>query len=368
MSRKKVRKSTLDRFYRAHLERDPSFEGVFIVAVRTTGIFCRPTCRARKAKRENIEFFPNAEEAAGAGYRPCKICRPTLAPVEDIPAFFKEISRRLFADPVERISDRTLKEMGYVPATVRRWFKSRYNTTFQEWQRMNRLNSAFQKLQSGQDVTSTAFDSGYESLSGFGESFKNTFGFAPSRRGPHRIIAARIVESPLGQLLACAVEEGLCYLQFTDQRALDRELRDLCRKWNARLIHGNQKHLQTLQGQLSEYFKGTRLQFDLPLAVPGTDFQNRAWRRLQEIPYGTTISYREQALGLGSPGAVRAVGSANRVNRITIVIPCHRVIGAGGDLCGYGGGLWRKKWLLAFEAKNAGRLAPVTTEQMTLPG
>ncbi|MCB1164658.1 MAG: methylated-DNA--[protein]-cysteine S-methyltransferase [Leptospiraceae bacterium] len=337
------------------LEQDPSFEGLFVVAVRTTGIFCRPTCRARKAKRENVEFYPDSDTAAAAGFRPCKICRPTELPVEDVPEFFRVLSERLGAEPLERLTDQKIRSLGFVPATVRRWFKRRYNMTFQAWQRMLRMNAAFQRLQQGENVTVAALASGYESLSGFGASFRNAFGFAPSQKEPLRMITARRLESPIGPLLACAVDEGICYLQFMDQRLLESELKDMCRRLKAVMLYGEHPHLAALADQLAQYFDGDRRNFDLPIAVPGTDFQRRAWRALQEIPYGTTASYADQARALGSPGAVRATGTANRLNRVTIVVPCHRVIGSNGGLSGYGGGVWRKQWLLQFEKRTLAR-------------
>ena len=355
-------KSREEEFYRAMLERDPSYEGVFIVGVKTTGIFCRSTCRARERRRENVEFFRNTEEAARAGYRACRVCKPTLSPVEDVPVFFRELSSKLYENPFHRITDGEIKKMGYIPATVRRWFNRKFKITFHAWQRMIRLNSAFQKLQKGQDVTGTAFDSGYESLSGFGESFKNTFGFPPSRRGPGRIVSARRIDTPIGPLFACAVDEGVCYLQFVDQRTLEKEIKDLCRLWKARMIHGNHRHLVLLEKQLSEYFTAKRRTFQIPLWTPGTEFQKKSWAELQKVPYGNTISYKEQARRLGAAQAIRAAGSANRKNRITIVIPCHRVMGSDGDLRGYAGGLWRKKWLIEFESRNSAAAISVKKE------
>lgn len=344
-------KADEDRFYRALLARDPSFEGVFIVGVRTTGIFCRSVCRARKPKRENVEFFEDASAATRAGYRPCKVCLPTRPPTPEVPAFFSILSRRIHSHPDERILDEQIVRMGFVPATVRRWFKAAYGLTFQEWQRMVRLNFALGRITEGTDVTSAALGSGYESLSGFGESFKNTFGFAPSKRGTHRVITAGTIESPLGPLLAGALNEGLCYLQFMDHGSLPADLEALCQKWKARLVHGQNKHLSSLAKQLELYFAGRLRHFELPLCLVGTPFQERAWQQLRSVPYGSSLSYQQQAAGIGSAGAVRAIGTANRRNPIAIVIPCHRIVGKSGDLRGYAGGLWRKRWLLDFEAR-----------------
>lgn len=352
-----------DRLYRALLERDTAFEGVFIVGVKTTGIFCRPTCRARKPKRQNVEFFSATGEAAQAGYRPCKVCRPTELPIEGVPPFFLDLSRRILEESNGRISDEEIRRMGYEPVTVRRWFNSRYRTTFHGWQRMVRLNSAFQRLQAGSNVTSAAFDSGYESLSGFGQSFKDTLGFAPSQKNSPDVIVAGQLDTPIGPLWACATNEGVCYLQFMDLHSLEDELADTCRGWKMRLIFGNHKHIDALKIELAEYFRGLRKHFDVPIALRGTDFQKKAWNQLLAVPYGTTVSYAQQAQALGSPGAARAVGTANRRNPLTILVPCHRVIGANGDLCGYAGGLWRKKWLLELEGVRAERRSEQRTSE-----
>jgi AraC family transcriptional regulator of adaptative response/methylated-DNA-[protein]-cysteine methyltransferase len=348
-----MKKSLSKKYYQALLAKDQAFEGVFIAGVRTTGIFCRPTCRARKPAFKNVEFFKDAALAAASGYRPCKICRPLDLPVEHSPDFMQDLSRRILSQPDERITDDIMRKIGYAPATVRRWFKKNYSITFHAWQRMVRLNAARQEIRAGYNVTSSAYNSGYESLSGFGKSFKNAMGTMPSRPAAQKIITARVIETPLGPLLACAMDEGICLLQFMDQRILHAEVVTLCSKWKARLVYGEHAHIKQLEEELARYFRRDQLAFSVPLAIQGTPFQRKAWLALRKIPYGKSISYQEQAHLLGSPGAVRAAGTANRLNRIVIVIPCHRVIGKDGDLCGFGGGLWRKKWLLEFE-KNAG--------------
>ena len=341
-----------DRLYQALVERDAAFEGVFVVGVRTTGIFCRPTCRARKPKRENVEFFASCALAAAAGYRACKVCMPTRAPLDAAPRFYADLTARLRASPFERITDGTLRSLGYEPRTVQRWFKKQYSVTFHAWQRMVRLNSAFQRLAVGQDVTTAAMDSGYASLSGFGEAFKHVFGFAPSKKGAKAIAVARRIETPLGPMMACALDHGLCLLEFLDRRMLQRELVAVCRTWNARIVHGDHRHLDQIARELGEYFAGRRSAFDVPCVVHGTPLQRRVWKQLQAVPYGSTESYQEQARAIGAVSSVRAVASANGTNRLALVIPCHRVIGKDGTLKGYGGGVWRKKWLLDLEAKH----------------
>lgn len=157
------------------------------------------------------------------------------------------------------------------------------------------------------------------------------------------------LNSPLGQMFAIAVEEGLCLLEFADSSKLQKEFNQLEKHLKSSIQSGNNRHLTELNNQLEEYFKGSRQEFSIPLITPGTNFQNKVWKELQNIPYGQTRSYKKQAITLGDKNAVRAVAGANGSNRISILIPCQRVIGNNGQLIGYGGGLWRKKWLIEHE-------------------
>jgi AraC family transcriptional regulator of adaptative response/methylated-DNA-[protein]-cysteine methyltransferase len=217
---------------------------------------------------------------------------------------------------------------------------------------MFRINAAFKKLQKGETVTSAAFDSGYESVSGSTDSFKSIFGLSPKASKQTRIIDLTRIESPLGTMIACAVDEGICLLEFTDRRMLETEFKQLSKLLNATIVQGSNSHFVLLEKELHEYFEGKRKNFTVPLFTPGTAFQNAAWKELQNIPYATTRSYKQQAVSLHQPLAVRAVANANGMNRIALIIPCHRVIGDNGDLTGYGGGIWRKKWLLDHELKH----------------
>ena len=168
------------------------------------------------------------------------------------------------------------------------------------------------------------------------------------------MIKTVIIETPLGEMVAGATDEGICLLEFIDRRMLPTEYKDLTRLLKTTLGEGENLHLESLRNQLVEYFTGDRREFILPLVTPGTDFQKEVWNELLKIPYGSTRSYQEQANALGRPGSVRAVANANGMNRISIIIPCHRVIGTNGRLTGYGGGLKRKKWLLDHEKKYSG--------------
>jgi AraC family transcriptional regulator, regulatory protein of adaptative response / methylated-DNA-[protein]-cysteine methyltransferase len=168
------------------------------------------------------------------------------------------------------------------------------------------------------------------------------------------IVTARI-ETELGTMIAGATDEGICLLEFSDRRMLPTELEDLKRLLNTSVEDGENKHIKQIRKELKEYFEGKRKEFSVAIDAPGTDFQKSVWKELQNIPFGSTRSYLEQSVALNRPDSVRAVANANGMNRISIVIPCHRVIGTDGHLTGYGGGLKRKKWLLDHERKYSGK-------------
>jgi len=340
-----------DRMYQAVAERDTRFEGIFVMGVRTTGIFCRPGCTARTPKRENVEFFATARQALAHGYRPCKVCRP-MEPAGAVPDWVRGLLGAAQADPSRRWTDQDLRERNLEPTRVRRWFKKHHGMTFHAYSRLLRLNKAFGRIRSGDSIAPAAFGAGYESLSGFADAIKQATGKAPSSgRGGNSVTVSRI-PSPLGPMVAGATDEGVCLLEFTDRRMLVTQIARL-RKWlRADIFPGEHPHIDALHAQLKAYFEGSQAQFDLPLVTPGTPFQEQVWQGLREIPYGQTRSYQEQAARIGRPEAVRAVARANGDNRIAIVIPCHRVIGKDGKLSGYGGGLWRKRFLLDLESEH----------------
>lgn len=339
---------THDIMYDAIIEKDTSFEGVFFTAVKTTGIFCRPTCTARKPKKENVEFFTESKNAILKGYRPCKVCKP-LEKLNETPKEIRDLIEELNNNPSIKFKDWDLKQKGIEPHFLRRWFLKNHGITFHAYQRMFRINSAFKKIKDGETVTTTAFDSGFESLSGFNDSFKSIFGVSPTKSKSQKIITIKRIETKLGTMFCCATDDGICLLEFTDRKMLETELKNLAKTMNATILQGNNKHFKILENQLSEYFEGKRKIFSVPLVTPGSDFQNIVWSQLQTIEFGKTKSYKEQAISINKTESVRAVANANGMNRISILIPCHRVIGSDGKLTGYGGGIWRKKWLIEFE-------------------
>ncbi len=340
-----------DTMYRALVERDPSFDGLFFTGVTTTGIFCRTTCTARKPHRENVVFFPTAHDAMLAGYRPCRVCRP-VEPPGTTPEPVRRLLADVEADPTLRLTEDDLRSRGIDPAGLRRWFKKNHGMTFQAYVRTLRIGAAFGRIRHGDTATSAAFDHGWESLSGFGEAFRKVMGTAPTRASGSVVTVTRI-ETPLGPMLAGATAEGICLLEFVDRRMIETQLERLRKLFRVALVPGSSPHFDSMSDELQRYFDGRLRRFETPLDLRGTPFQKKVWSALLTIPYGETRSYSEQARIVGDPAAVRAVARANGDNRIGIVIPCHRVVGADGSLTGYGGGLWRKRWLLDLERRSA---------------
>jgi len=341
--------------YRALVEKDPGFDGLFYAGVTTTGIFCRPVCTARKPQRKNVVFFPTAREALLAGYRPCRVCRP-VEPPGATPEPVRRLLAEIESDPGLRLRDADLRARGIEPAGLRRWFKKNHGLTFQAYARTLRIGAAFGRIKHGETATNAAFDHGWDSLSGFGEAFRKVLGGPPTRTRTATLAVTRI-ETPLGPLLAGATDEGICLLEFVDRRMIETQLGRLGRLLRAVLVPGTSRHFDRLAEELKRYFGGDLRRFASPLDLRGTEFQTKVWSGLLAIPYGETRSYAEQARRIGAPSAVRAVARANGDNRIAIVVPCHRVVGADGSLTGYGGGLWRKRWLLDLERGQAGERA-----------
>lgn len=345
---------TFEEKYEAVKRRDTSYEGLFFLGVKTTGIFCRPGCRARTPKPENVIFFPNPEEAILNGFRPCKVCHP-MEPAQGTPSYIESLIEDLNQDPYLRIRDQDLRDRGLEPAKVRRWFKKHHGMTFQGYQRMLRINTAFKKLEEGSSVTHTAYEVGFESLSGFNDRYQSVFGGSPGKSNDKQVLNIKRLATPLGPMYACASKAGLCLLEFTNRRMLETEFADLEKRLDAVILPGENSHIDQVESELREYFEGKRQQFDVALDTPGSPFLIEVWEELKRIPFGQTRSYGEQAQLLGNPKAVRAVASANGKNRIAIVIPCHRVIGKDGSLTGYAGGLARKRWLLNHERVQSGQ-------------
>ncbi len=363
-----------ETMYRAIAEKDESFIGVFFVAVKTTGVLCRPGCPARTPLAQNVEYFASAREGLLAGYRPCKRCRPMEAG-DPAPEWLRPLLEAIERDPQRRLRDGELAQFGITPERARRYFKTKFGMTFQGYHRARRMGMAFKGIRDGKDAVDAAMAHGYDSDSGFREAFAKVFGVTPAeagRKGGGELeeesryvapknsstsplpssapMAATWIETPLGSMIAAADDEGLALLEFVDRRMLPTQIERMRRLFGCAVTPGTNPILQQTEAELAAYFKGRLREFSVPLHVKGSPFQVKAWARLLEIPYGTTTSYGQMAKDIGCPDAQRAVGKANGDNRIAILIPCHRVVRSDGTLCGYGGGLWRKKRLLELES------------------
>ncbi len=334
--------------YRALLQKDSSFEGLFYVAVKTTGIFCRPTCPARKPKPENVEYFADALQALYSGYRPCLKCNP-LDKVQKPPELVLKLKEAVEKSPSGRFSESELKNMGIEPSTARRQFKRYYNMTFHEYHRSRRMGMALREVRKGKDVIDAQLETGYESASGFWDAFKKIFGTPPRDAKQVEYLFAKWIDTPLGAMIALANDKGLYLLEFVDRRGLENEIVLLRKRTKCVIVPGNNKYLEKVTEEIKNYFDGNSINFSVPLILSGSDFEKRVWGLLQTISPGETWSYIQLAKESGNPGASRAVGRANGRNIIALAIPCHRVIRADGNLCGYGGGIWRKQWLINHE-------------------
>lgn len=337
----------ISEMQRAYQRRDASYNGLFFLGVRTTAVFCRPVCPAKSPLPRNVEYFATAAEALFAGYRPCKRCRPM--DIASQPAWATKLIEDVERDPAVRIREADLRSRGIDPATVRRHFLRNYGMTFQAYTRSRRLSRAFNCIRAGQALDDAILDSGYDSHSGFREAFGQAFGFTPGDARHRNCVMLAWMQSPLGPLIAGATRDGVCLLEFTDRRMLAKQMETVRKRFGGAAVVSQNEHLVRLEAELAEYFAGSLRTFSVPLISPGTPFQQLVWQQLLQVPYGETRSYYDLAQYIGTPKAVRAVGRANGMNRIAILIPCHRIVEKNGDLGGYGGGLRRKQFLLNLE-------------------
>ena len=336
-------------YYQALLEKDSQFEGVFFVGVRTTGVFCRPTCPARKPKLENCEFFSDAQSALLASYRPCKRCRPLSHP-NQVSELVSKLVEAVEAEPEKRWTEQDFRALSVDTSTARRQFKKRFGMTFVAYARARRVGLAMKEIRGGASVIEAQLDAGYDSGSGFRDAFSRIMGAPPSKLN-RTVLKVAWLDTRLGPMLAVADEEKLYMLEFVDRRGLERELERLRQKARAAVLPGQTQIIERVEEELAAYFAGTLHTFSTPTACLGTPFQRSVWNVLKTIPPGETRSYKEVAESLGKPTAYRAVARANGANQLALVIPCHRVVNSDGQLGGYGGGVARKQWLLEHERR-----------------
>ncbi len=342
-----------DEMYEALVDRNTEYDGVFFVGVRTTGIFCRSTCSARKPKRENVSFFEKTSDALAAGFRACKRCKP-MEVSGKMPDWLEQVVEIFEQDPGRKWKDQDIRDTGADPKRVRRWFLTNHGITFHSFLRSRRLATALAQISLGHDITQAAFDAGYESISGFRSAFQQWFGCAvgTASKTEGAVLVNRLL-TPLGPMIVASNDDQLILLEFADRRMLETQFKRLAKLLKKQMIPGGNELMNTVQTHLDEYFKGTRTEFSLPLFLQGTAFQKSVWNQLMKIDYGKTTSYETIAKRIGNPNAQRAVGKANGDNRLAIVVPCHRVIRQNGELSGYGGGVRRKEWMLEHEQASA---------------
>ncbi|MEJ6785095.1 bifunctional transcriptional activator/DNA repair enzyme AdaA [Aminobacter sp. Piv2-1] len=350
-----------DSLYDALIARDPGYDGLAYVGVTSTGIFCRFTCAARKPKRENVRFFDTAAQCLHAGFRPCRRCRPMMgtgAPEPLVATLLDALDR----EPERRWLEADVVAMGLDASTVRRAFRRRFGMSFLEMARLRRIGKAAAHLAEGDSVVDAQLDAGFSSGSGFRAAVTRLLGETPARLRGKAMLKADWIETPIGPMIAIADHHALHILEFLERKALATEVRKLQAATGSAIAFGRSAPIGQVEAELSAYFAGRSADFATRLAPLGTSFEQQVWGGLRRITVGTTATYSGLAADIGNPAAVRAVGRANGANPIAVVIPCHRVVGAAGDLTGYGGGLWRKRWLLEHERRMAvGRgAAPVS--------
>lgn len=344
-----IEQHKVDECYSAVVNRDTSYIGSFFLGVKTTGIFCIPGCRARIPKLKNIVFYTQVKELLDEGFRPCKICKPTMN-AYDMPEDIDKAIKLIHNSPFEKVKDSHLLENSIRPEKVRRWFKKHYGMTFQAYQRMFRINTAYQNMKDGKGVTDSAYNSGFESLSGFAYTFKTLLGHNPKDGKLANVIHINRITTPLGPMFICATEKGVCLLEFTDRKMLETELLEIQKKLNAKALFGSNRHINQAKQELKEYFEGKRTTFNVNLDLVGSESYKMYWKRLQEVKCSETVSYTSLASEL--EWTEQAVRIANGKNSIAIIVPCHRVVSDFGDLVGYGGGLGRKRWMIEHESNN----------------
>ncbi len=343
-----------DQRWSAVVARDAARDGAFVFAVSTTGVYCRPSCAARRPRRENVQFFPAPEQAEQAGYRACLRCRPKSvsgnAQSDGVKAICRFIEQHL-DEPVTLA--RLGEEFHQSPFHLQRRFKAVLGITPREYADSCRMRLLKRNLQAGDSVTRAMYDAGYGSSSRLYEKTASQLGMTPDkyRRGA---IAAAIrytcADSPLGRMLIAATERGVCAIQFA--RSDGELLEGLKREFPFAVRKVDEGGLKSWAGELLKHMRGKDLDSSLPLDIRATVFQRRVWAYLQSIPFGATRSYSQVAKGIGRPTAVRAVARACATNPVAVAIPCHRVVREDGSMGGYRWGIERKKTLLEMEQRS----------------
>ena len=345
-----------DERWRAVLRRDPRAEGRFWFGVTSTGIFCRPTCPARRPQPERAAFFDSPAAALSAGFRPCLRCRPTgsartqLDVVAEVCRFIEE------ADPgVAPTLEELGRRVGWSPFHLQRTFRRIVGVSPRQYAESKRVERLRDRLRDGEPVTTALYDAGWGSSAAFYASAPAHLGMSPSayrNGGSGTLIRYTIVGSPIGRVLLARTERGICAIDLGEDD--ERLVAALRREFGGARLERDDDGMRQWAEAVQSNIAGSQPHLDLPLDVRASAFQRRVWEALREIPYGETRTYGQVAAAIGSPGAARAVGRACATNPVAIVVPCHRVVASGGRLGGYSSGLDRKRWLLDREAETSG--------------
>ena len=332
--------------------RSATADGSFFYSVRTTGVYCRPSCGSRRPRPENVRFHASREEAEQAGFRPCKRCRPDRPSLsEQHAAIVTEICRLIETSSRVPVLEELAARAGMSPFHFHRVFKAVTGLTPRAYAAAHRGERVRRELGKSSTVTAAIYESGYASNGRFYGESERMLGMTPTEYragGANAEIRFAVGECSLGSILVARSERGVCAILLGDDPGpLARELQD--RFPRATLIGGDAA-FEDVVAKVVGLIEAPRLGLDLPLDVRGTAFQQRVWRALREIPAGSTLSYREVAARIGSPGAIRAVAHACASNPLAVAIPCHRVVRSDGGLAGYRWGVERKRALLQREA------------------
>jgi AraC family transcriptional regulator of adaptative response/methylated-DNA-[protein]-cysteine methyltransferase len=329
------------KWWNAVITNDRSYDGKFFYGVKSTGIFCRPSCASKPPKPENVVSFESKEEAEKAGFRPCKRCRPDLIAYDPVTKLVDEAKAIIDCSFAERLElKEKLNALGITQRHLTELFEKRFDISPQQYIAQIRFRRAKELLDAGERITDTAYAVGMESASSFATFFKKQGGMSPKEYASQQALQQPycFFQTPLGLIRIEENQYGITSLRFVDKKTEHAP------------VNGNGVYLSDAELQISEYFAKKRKLFDVPLSMMGSEFQKSVWSALRDIPYGETRSYKRIAETIGNKGAARAVGMANNRNPILIMVPCHRVVGQDGKLVGYAGGIDRKQYLLEMEA------------------
>lgn len=343
-----------DRRWAAVSARDRASDGTFYYAVTSTGVYCRPSCPARRPKRENVRFFATCADAEAAGFRPCKRCKPTQTSLHQAHKAKVAHACHLLGTAQDPPSlAEVAAEVGLSPYHFHRIFKAVTGVTPKAYATEHRRQRIQSSLQGSASVTEAIYDAGYTSNSRFYAESVQALGMTPTdfrKGGTNTALRFAVGECSLGTVLVAASHKGIAaILMGDDKAALERDLRQ--RFANAVIVHGD-KDFERLVAKVIAAVEAPGASHDLPLDVRGTAFQQKVWAALSKIPVGSTVSYAELAKKIGQPNAARAVASACAANSLAVVIPCHRVVHSDGTLSGYRWGTARKRALLDRESKS----------------